>query len=146
MDKHTVLLVEDNDDDVQLMLYAFKKAQINVPVIVVKDGVEALDYLFTTGKYADRNPQDTPTAIFLDLKMPKINGLEVLERIRADDRTRLLPVVILTTSTEKSDLMKSYELGANSYVHKQINFDRFSQVAQQLSQYWVNINRSITQL
>ncbi|MCW3988249.1 MAG: response regulator [Candidatus Bathyarchaeota archaeon] len=142
MGKKTILLVEDNPDDQDLTLRALKKNQIMNEVIVVSDGAEALDYLFCSGKYADREIEEFPEVILLDLKLPKINGLEVLKRIRADKRTKLLPVVILTSSTEESDLVESYKLGANSYIKKPVDFIQFSEAVRQLGLYWLVLNES----
>ena len=138
--KGTVLLVEDNPDDVALTLRAFKKNHFMNPVVVAKDGAEALDYLFCTGPHADRNPHEPPTLMLLDLKLPKVDGLEVLRRVRADERTKLLRVVILTTSKEQPDLLASYELGANSYVRKPVDFDEFVAAVGQLGFYWLMLN------
>lgn len=142
MGKKTILLVEDNPDDQDLTLRALKKNQIMNEVIVVSDGAEALDYLFCSGKYADREIEELPEVILLDLKLPKINGLEVLKRIRADKRTKLLPVVILTSSTEESDLVESYKLGVNSYINKPVDFIQFSEAVRQLGLYWLVLNES----
>ncbi|MBZ0284783.1 MAG: response regulator [Anaerolineae bacterium] len=136
----TILLVEDNPDDEALTLRAFKKSNLKNDVVVARDGVEALDYLFATGTYADRDVSLLPQLILLDLKIPKIEGLEVLRRIRADDRTRLLPVVILTSSKEQEDLINSYSLGANSYIRKPVDFTQFAQAVQQLGLYWLVLN------
>jgi CheY-like chemotaxis protein len=138
----TILLVEDNPDDEMLTLRAFEKSNFKNTVMVVRDGAEALDYLFTGGKYADRNPHDLPHLILLDLKLPKVDGLEVLERIRADERTSLLPVVILTTSSKQEDLLKSYSKGANSYIRKPVDFNQFFQAIQQVGLYWLVLNES----
>jgi len=120
-----VLLVEDNPDDVELTLRSFKKNNIYNPMVVVKDGAEALDYLFGQGAYAGRDMSVMPSVILLDLKLPKVDGMEVLRRIRGDDRTKLLPVIILTSSREEQDLITSYKLGANSYVRKPVDFNKF---------------------
>jgi len=125
MKDKTILLVEDNPDDVKLTLRALKKSNIKNEVIVVGDGVEAVDYLFGTGKFAGRDTGILPQVVLLDLKMPKMDGLEVLHRIRADERTRVLPVVILTTSSEDKDKVDSYKLGANSYIRKPVDFNQF---------------------
>lgn len=135
-----ILLVEDNPDDVELTLHAFEEHNISNEIEVVEDGAEALDYLFATGAYAGRDMSKMPAVVLLDLKLPKVDGLEVLRRIRDDDRTKNLPVVILTSSSEEEDLSKSYELGANSYVRKPVNFDQFSEAVRQLGLYWLLLN------
>jgi CheY-like chemotaxis protein len=142
MEGKLILLVEDNPDDEALTLRAFKKNNIGNEVVVARDGVEALDFLFGTGSYAGRDTRIMPQMILLDLKLPKIDGLEVLRRIRADERTRFLPVVILTTSKEEQDLIHSYSLGANSYVRKPVDFDQFSQAILQLGLYWLVLNEA----
>jgi len=142
MDRRFVLLVEDSADDVELTLRALSKSDILVEVVVVHDGVEALDFIFGTGPYAGRNLNVMPTVVFLDLKLPRVNGFEVLQRIRADERTKLLPVVILTSSNEEKDLIRSYELGANSYVCKPVDFTEFSNAIRQLGSYWLFLNES----
>ncbi len=136
-----ILLVEDNPNDEELTLRALKKSQILNRVIVVRDGVEALDYLFSRGAHANRPSSEIPQVILLDLKLPKIDGLEVLRAIRADDRTKLLPVVVLTSSLEDQDLIKSYGLGANSYVRKPVDFVQFVEAVKQLGLYWLVINQ-----
>lgn len=140
MAQKTVLLVEDNPDDVVLTLRAFKKNNILNEVTVVNDGEEALDYLFCSGKYAARETSNLPTLILLDLKFPKVGGLEVLQRIRADERTRLLSVVILTSSREEEDLLKGYGLGANSYIRKPVSFDQFYEAVRLMGLYWLILN------
>jgi len=140
MEQKCILLVEDNPDDVELTLRAFKKSHIQNEVIVVRDGAEALDYLFITGVYAGRDATSMPSVILLDLNLPKISGLEVLRRMRADERTKLLPVVILTSSTEEQDLTNGYKLGANSYVRKPVDFVQFSEAIRQLGLYWLIVN------
>jgi CheY-like chemotaxis protein len=140
MDKQVVLLVEDNPDDVELTLRAFKKNNLINEMVIATDGVEALDYLFGSGAYAGREPSLLPQLILLDLKLPRIDGLEVLRRIRADERTRLLPVVVLTSSKEEQDLVQSYTLHANSYIRKPVNFDRFIEAVRQLGLYWLVLN------
>lgn len=135
-----ILLVEDNPDDVQLTLRALKKSNIMNDIIVAQDGVEALDYLFGTGKFSGRDMSLMPQLILLDLKMPKMDGLEVLLRIRADERTKLLPVVVLTTSSEDKDRVESYKLGANSYVRKPVDFNQFAEAVNQLGLYWLVLN------
>ena len=140
MDNKVILLVEDKSDDVALAERALKKANIVVTLVVVRDGADALDYVFATGAYAGRDPSLTPQVILLDLKLPKISGLEVLKRLRADERTRLLPVVVLTSSKEERDLVESYKFGANSYVRKPVNFEQFADAVRQLGQYWLVLN------
>jgi CheY-like chemotaxis protein len=140
MDKQVVLLVEDNPDDVELTLRAFKKNNLINEMVIATDGVEALDYLFGSGAYAGRDPSLLPQLVLLDLKLPRIDGLEVLRRIRADERTRLLPVVVLTSSKEEQDLVQSYTLHANSYIRKPVNFDRFIEAVRQLGLYWLVLN------
>ncbi len=142
MKEKIILLVEDNPDDVELTMRAFKKNNIANRIVVAKDGVEALDYLFCTGQYAGRDKKDSPVVVLLDLKLPKVNGLEVLERIRKHDATKLLPVVILTSSEEERDLIQSYKLGANSYVQKPVSFEEFVKAVKQLGLYWLVLNRS----
>lgn len=138
--KTSVLLVEDNDDDVQLTLRAFQKHKLANDIHVATDGVEALDFLFARGAHADRNGAELPQVVLLDLNLPKIDGLEVLRQIRADPRTRTLPVVVLTSSNEERDLVESYRLGANSYVRKPVDFQQFMEAAHQLGLYWVVMN------
>lgn len=140
MKNKVILLVEDNPDDVKLTLRALKKSNVLNEVVVAQDGAEALDYLFCTGKHCDRDINKRPQVILLDLKMPKVDGLEVLRRIRSDERTRLLPVVILTTSSEERDKIESYRLGANSYVRKPVDFNQFTEAAKQLGLYWLLLN------
>jgi CheY-like chemotaxis protein len=137
MDEKIILLVEDNPDDVALTIRAFSKNNIGNKVVVAKDGVEALDYLFGTGLYAGRNMKELPVVILLDLKLPKIDGLEVLKRIRQNDLTRLLPVVILTSSAEELDKINGYKLGANSYVRKPVDFTQFTEAIKTLGLYWL---------
>lgn len=139
--KH-ILLVEDNPDDVKLTLRALKKNNILNKVVVVEDGVEALDYLHGTGRFAGRDLSIMPQLVLLDLKMPKLDGLEVLQRIREDERTRILPVVILTTSSEDRDRIESYKLGANSYIRKPVDFNQFLEAVQQLGLYWLVLNEA----
>lgn len=141
MNNRTILLVEDNPDDVTLTLRALKKNNVTNEVVVVSDGVEALDYLFGTGKHAGRDLAAMPDIVLLDLKLPRIGGLEVLQKIRADTRTKLLPVVILTSSTEQQDLIEGYSLGANSYVRKPVNFVEFVEATRELGLYWLVYNQ-----
>lgn len=140
MEEKLILLVEDNPDDEALTLRAFKKHNIGNRVVVVRDGAEALDFLFCTGAYADRDPRDKPQVILLDLKLPKVDGLEVLRRLRADERTHLLPIVILTSSNEEQDLIEGYRNGANSYVRKPVDFNQFLEAVRQLGLYWLVLN------
>ncbi len=138
----TILLVEDNPDDELLTLRALKKNSVFNKVVVARDGAEALDYLFGEGAYAGRDTSDVPQLVLLDLKLPKVDGLEVLKRLRADERTRLLPVVILTSSREQQDLLDGYSHGANSYVRKPVDFAQFSRAVEQLELYWLVLNES----
>jgi two-component system response regulator len=140
MTAKVILLVEDNQDDEELALLAFKKGQVANEVVVARDGVEALDYLFGTGTHAGRDVGVLPQLMLLDLKLPKVDGLEVLRRVRADPRTRRLPVVILTSSGEEEDLIKGYDLGANSYVRKPVDFTQFIDAVRQLQVYWLVLN------
>ena len=140
MKERTILLVEDKLDDVELTLRSLKKHNITNEVVVAHDGAEALEYLFATGAYAGRDASVMPTVILLDLKMPKVDGLEVLRRLRADERTKLLPVVIVTSSKEEKDMMNGYSLGANSYVRKPVDFVQFSEAVKQLGLYWLLLN------
>ena len=136
-----ILLVEDNADDVELTLRTFREQNITNEVVVASDGQEALDYLFGAGQYADRDTSDLPTVVLLDLKLPKVEGLEVLRRVRDDARTKLVPVVILTSSSEDRDLVDGYSLGANSYVAKPVEFSEFAEAVRQLGVYWLLLNR-----
>jgi two-component system response regulator len=137
------LLVEDNPSDEKLTLRAFRKADVpHDEVVVVRDGAEALDYLFGTGVYSGRDARNVPTMILLDLKLPRISGFDVLRRVRADPRTRLVPVVVLTTSTEEEDVSCCYHLGANAYVRKPVDFDEFAVAARTLSLFWLELNQT----
>ena len=140
METKSILLVEDNPDDEALTLRALRNNNLANKVVVARDGVEALDYLFATGPYAGRDTSDMPEVTLLDLKLPKVDGLEVLKRIRTDDRTRLLPLVILTSSTEEQDLIRSYSLGANSYIAKPVDYLQFTEAVKQLGLYWLLLN------
>ncbi len=139
-EKRTILLVEDNPDDVELTLRALKQYNVRNEIAVVRDGAEALDYLFATGAYAERSTCPMPAVVILDLKLPKVDGFEVLQRLRADERTKLVPVVILTSSKEERDMVNGYRLGANSYVQKPVDFTQFVEAARQLGLYWLVIN------
>ena len=134
-----ILLVEDNPDDVELTLHALKKNNIVNPVKIIRDGQAALDYLFYKGEY-ETAEHDLPNVILLDLKLPKVDGIEVLQRIKSDRRTKLIPVVVLTSSKEESDLLKSYDLGVNSYIRKPVDFDQFVETVRQIGFYWMLIN------
>jgi len=136
-----ILLVEDNPSDVEMTLRALKKHNLANKVHVVKDGAEALDYIFATGIFAERNIDDHPKVILLDLKLPKVDGMEVLRRIRADERTKCIPVVVLTSSQEERDIVESYKLGVNSYIVKPVDFDKFLSTVQELGLYWLLLNK-----
>jgi len=136
----TILLVEDNPDDVKLTLRALQNCNIANKVVVAGDGLEALNYLLGAGAHAGRDLSDCPAVVLLDLKLPKIDGLELLRRMRADHRTKLLPVVVLTSSKEEQDIVTSYDLGANSYIRKPVDFDRFVEAVRQLGLYWLLLN------
>jgi len=140
MSRKVILLVEDNPDDEVLTIRALKKNNIQNEVVVAHDGAEALDYLFGSGPYAGRDVSVLPQLILLDLKLPKIDGLEVLRRLRANERTRLLPVVILTSSKEDQDRLNGYTLGANSYIRKPVDFNQFVEAVRQLGLYWLVLN------
>ena len=135
-----ILLVEDNPDDEALAIRALKRHHIGNEIVVAHDGVEALDYLFCTGIYADRDIANKPSVVLLDLKLPRIDGLEVLRRLREDPRTKFLPVVVLTTSSEEGDVLNSYSLGCNSYICKPVDFVQFSEAIRQLGMYWLLMN------
>lgn len=145
MDEKVILLVEDNPDDAELTLRALKKNNILNQVVLAHDGVEAIDYLFGTGTYAGRDTSVLPSVVLLDLKLPKIDGLEVLKRIRAGELTRYLSVVILTSSKEEQDLIHGYQLGANSYIRKPVDFNQFMEAVRQLGLYWLVLNESVPQ-
>jgi two-component system response regulator len=135
-----ILLVEDNRDDVELTVLALSEAKITNPVVVAWNGVEALDYLFGTGAHAGRDASEQPVVVLLDIKLPMLNGIDVLRRMREDERTRRTPVVMLTSSTEQSDISETYKLGANSYVRKPVEFESFVSAARQLGLYWTVLN------
>jgi two-component system response regulator len=140
MDHNYILLVEDNPDDELLTLRALHAGQVANEIVVARDGAEAVDFLFCRGAYAKRSIEDVPQLILLDLKLPKLDGLEVLQRIRADDHTCHLPVVILTSSDEDSDILQSYQKGANSYIRKPVDFVQFTEAVKQLKLYWLVLN------
>lgn len=140
MEGKYILLVEDNPDDVALTLRSLKKSNIMNEVVVVEDGAEALEYLFGTGEYEGRDTDIMPELVLLDLKLPRVDGMEVLKRLRADERTRLLPVVIFTSSREERDLIEGYNLGANSYVRKPVDFTEFAEAVRQVGIYWLLLN------
>jgi two-component system response regulator len=142
MKNKSILLVEDNLDDIDLTLHAFKKNKISNEVRVVKDGAEALDFLFGKEKYAERKIDELPTIILLDLKLPKVDGLEVLRQIRENELTKFLPVVILTSSKEEQDIINGYSLGVNSYVRKPVDFNQFTEAVRNLGLYWLLLNES----
>ena len=143
MNRKTILLVEDNANDEYLTLRALKKHNVANDVVVAHDGVEALDYLFATGAHAGRDTRELPLVVLLDLKLPKVDGLEVLRRVRGDERTRLLPVVILTSSNEERDVINGYKLGTNSYVQKPVDFTAFMDAVGQLGLYWLMLNQPV---
>jgi len=136
-----ILLVEDNPNDVELALHALQKNKLTNRIHVVRDGAEALDFIFGTGSYAGHSVADLPKVILLDLKLPKVDGLEVLKRVKADPRTRVIPVVVLTSSREESDIVASYHLGVNSYIVKPIDFQQFTEAVRQLGLYWLLLNQ-----
>lgn len=141
MTERYILLVEDNPDDEELTLLSLRKNNLAHEIVVVRDGVEAIEFLFGNGQYAGRDLSRTPTVILLDLKLPKLDGLGVLKRLRADERTRMLPVVVLTSSSQDADVIASYKLGANSYVRKPVEFGAFVEAVSSLGLYWVLLNR-----
>jgi two-component system response regulator len=136
-----ILLVEDNPNDVELALHALKKNNLANHIEVVRDGAEALEFLFATGSYADRKVENGPRVVLLDLKLPKVDGLEVLRRVKADPRTRSIPIVVLTSSREERDIVESYELGVNSYITKPVDFDQFTEAVRHLGYYWLLLNQ-----
>ncbi len=138
-----ILLVEDNPNDVELTLHALSKNHLSNRIHVVRDGVEALEFIFCTGAYAERKIQETPKVIMLDLKLPKVDGLEVLQRIKEDPRFRATPVVVLTSSREERDVVESYRLGVNSYIVKPVDFKKFTEAVQQMGLYWLLLNQPL---
>ena len=142
MNEKIILLVEDNPDDEELAMLAFERSRIANRLVVARDGQEALDYLFGTAAGGGRDAKELPQLVLLDLKLPKVDGLEVLRRLRTDPRTRRIPIVMLTSSREEEDLLASYDLGANSYVRKPVEFARFAEAIQQLQMYWLVLNKS----
>lgn len=144
MSEKPILLVEDNPDDVELTRLAFVDAKIANPLVVMRDGVEALDYLFARGEHAERDPRVMPSIVLLDLNLPRLDGREVLQAIRADPRTRSLPVVVLTTSTEPFDIEAAYALGVNSYIRKPVDFQQFVGAVRQVGLYWLVLNQPQT--
>jgi two-component system response regulator len=140
-DEIEILLVEDNPTDAELTIRALKKKNLANKLVWVKDGAEALDFLFATGDYAKRSKEDLPKLVLLDLRMPKIDGLEVLQKIKSDERTKKIPVVVLTSSKEDEDIVESYKLGVNSYVSKPVEFDEFTKAVSTLGLYWILLNK-----
>lgn len=137
-----ILLVEDNPSDVELTLHSLRSSNLTNHIEVVRDGVEALDFIFCTGPYAHRYIDNGPKVILLDLKLPKVDGLEVLQRVKSDPRTRMIPVVVLTSSCEERDIVESYQLGVNSYIVKPVDFEQFTEVVRQMGLYWQLLNQS----
>jgi two-component system, response regulator len=136
-----ILLVEDNPNDVELTLRALKKNNLTNPIYVVRDGAEALEYIFCTGSYAHRKIENGPKIILLDLKLPKVDGMEVLKQVKADSRTKMIPVVVLTSSREERDIVESYKLGVNSYITKPVDFEQFTEAMRLLGMYWLLLNQ-----
>ena len=143
METTEILYIEDNPNDIRLTLRTLKKRNLANKVFTIKDGEKALEYIFCTGRYAERDKDQNPKVIILDLKLPKVSGIEILKRIKSDEHTKTIPVVILTSSQEESDMIKSYNYGVNSYVVKPINFDSFSEAVSSLGLYWLLINESL---
>ncbi len=143
MSEKRILLVEDNDDDVQLTLRALKRSRVANDIVVSPDGADALDWLFCNGRHEERDPGDQPALVLLDLKLPKVDGFQVLERIRTDERTRLVPVVVLTSSKEEEDRLRGYALGANSYVQKPVSFEDFCEAVEEIGLYWLLLNQPV---
>jgi two-component system response regulator len=140
MNNHVVLLVEDNDDDVELIMRSFEKHQLSDKIVITRNGQDALDYLLFKGSFVTRNRAEIPALILLDLKLPRVDGLEVLRQIRSHPMTQYIPVVILTTSSQASDIMQSYQSGANSYIRKPVDYDHFKELTRQLGLYWLTAN------
>ncbi|MGB2601552.1 MAG: response regulator [Candidatus Omnitrophota bacterium] len=140
MSDKAILLVEDNQDDIDLTIRALKHNNITNEVVVLNDGEDALEYLFHEGKYSELEPGNMPAVVLLDIKLPKLNGLEVLKKLRSNERTKVVPVVILTSSQEESDVLNGYNLGCNSYVRKPVDFEQFSEAVRQLGLYWLLLN------
>ena len=143
MRSRTILLVEDNPGDEALTLRAFRKSDVRHEITVARDGVEALEYLFATGKHAGRNSRELPAMVLLDLKLPKIDGKEVLQRLRGNERTKLTPVVIFTSSRVEQDVVESFRLGCNSYICKPVNFEHFADAVRQVGRYWLSLNEPL---
>jgi len=139
-----ILLVEDNPHDVELTLHALRESHVTNPVHVVRDGAEALEFIFCTGAFASRNMNNPPKVILLDLKLPKVDGLEVLRRVKGDPRTRKIPVVVMTSSREERDIVESYQLGVNSYITKPVDFEQFTAAVRQVGLYWLLLNQAPT--
>jgi two-component system response regulator len=140
-DRVEILLVEDNPNDLELALHALRRHNLANHIEVVRDGAEALEFIFGTGAYAGRRVEDVPKVILLDLKLPKVDGMEVLERIKSDPRTRSIPVVVLTSSSEERDVVESYQLGVNSYIVKPVDFEQFTEAVRNLGLYWLLLNQ-----
>lgn len=143
LEKHDIVIVEDNPNDAELMVHSLKKNHLANKLIVLEDGEQALDYIFCRGQYAKRDSDELPKVIFLDLKLPKVNGLEVLEQVKSNDKTKKIPIVIVTSSKEDPDIDAAYNLGANSYVVKPVGFDQFKETINQLGLYWLVINENL---
>lgn len=140
-----ILMVEDNPNDVELTLHAFKKYNLTNDIHVVRDGAEALDFIFCTGAYAHRDVENIPEVILLDLNLPKVDGLEVLRKLKADERTKIIPVVVLTSSRQERDIVESYKLGVNSYITKPVDFEKFTEAMRQIGLYWLLLNEPPSQ-
>lgn len=138
-----ILLVEDNQDDLDLTLHALKRENLANNIVVVRDGEEGLDFFFCRGNFAERNMENAPRLVLLDLKLPKVNGIEVLQQVKSDPRTKSIPIVILTSSKEEIDLVRSYNFGANSYIQKPVNFAEFRQTVKHLGLYWLVVNQPV---